>query len=219
MAISDLLWACPLCRTTGSVRYARRGFFRRRDECAVCDAVFTRGDGATIVAMRDGGSRIVRPAAEWERILGPVTVPEPDDDGRILGPHRVAIRRAAGQRPLRFGSELLGWVESYTADHGGSLTLRPGTIEFQAEDGRASDVWPVAGITGIQPASSALQLAFGSDMVSVRFREGALRLWTRALAEQVVAHHAAAGRDVVEFQPRVRFAARRRAGSQTAADA
>ena len=197
MAVRDLLWGCPLCRAPGSIRPAGR-----RERCRECGAEFRRGRGSTIVARIDGSSR-VRSAGDWVSILGPVQASPADADGLILGPERVSVKQARQQNPLRYSGELLGWVEVYDKPQPGTLSLRVDGLHFQPEQGAAVR-WGPGDLTGLQPASSSLQLGLHRQMASVKFLEGSVRLWTRALSDLLREHYRRSGRDVLELQPFVR---------------
>jgi hypothetical protein len=181
VAVRDLLWGCPLCRGAGTIRRAGRG-----ERCGACGASFRRADGASIVATRDGAAQR-RSAAE----------------GRILGPERVRVRHTRRQDPLHWSGELLGWVEVYDKPRTGTMTLRHDGLHFRPLRDEAIH-WTPRQITGIQPASSSLQLGLHDRMASIRFIDGSVRLWTRALSELLRDHYRQHGRDVLELQPCVR---------------
>jgi hypothetical protein len=197
MAVRDLLWGCPLCRAPGGIRPDGR-----RERCRACGAEFRRGRGSTIVAKIEGSSR-VRSAGDWLSILGPVEAPRADADGLILGPERVRVKRSRRQNPLRYAGELLGWVELYDKAQRGTMSLRSDGLHFQPEEGPAVS-WAPGDLTGLQPASSSLQLGLHREMASVKFLEGSVRLWTRALSDLLREHYRRSGRDVLELQPFVR---------------
>jgi len=200
MAVRDLFWGCPVCRSPGSIRRVRR-----RERCLHCDATFRRGPRACIVLEGKGG-REVLPAAEWLARLGPPEIPPPDAGGRILGPEKVRVKQTVGQRPFYYGSGFMGWIETYGATTVGSLELHLDGLHFQATTGESS-IWTLDELTGLQPASSTLQLGFRGHMKAVKFLEGPVRLWTRAIADILHAHYEARGRQVRELQPHVRTCA------------
>lgn len=197
MAVRDLMWGCPLCRQPGSIRPSAR-----TERCESCSATFHRGRGATIVAASNG-TRQQRSAAEWLRILGPVESPVPDPDGLILRCEPVRVKLTGVHRPLRFGDQLLGWVESYDRPRSGTMSLRTDGLHFMPDRGDLI-VWTPGDITGLQPASSALQIGLRGRMASVKFLRGSVRLWTRALSDLLRDWHRSHGRDVFELQPSVR---------------
>ena len=197
MAVRDLLWGCPLCRAPAGIRPVGR-----RERCRACGAEFRRGRGSTIVARMDGSTR-VRSAGDWLAILGAVEAPRADDDGHILGPEPVRVKQARQQNPLRYSGELLGWVEVYEKPQRGTMSLRVDGLHFQPGEARALH-WAPGDITGLQPASSSLQLGLRGQMASVKFLEGSVRLWTRALSDLLRDHYRRSGRDVLELQPFVR---------------
>jgi hypothetical protein len=197
MAVRDLLWGCPLCRTPAAFRGGWRG-----EACTSCGATFRRGAGATIVARR-GAETLVRPAGEWVRLLGQPATPAPDASGRVLGPDRVRVKTTNGQRPFYYGSGFMGWVETYGSATRGTLELRADGLHFLATSGESVH-WAFGTLTGIQPASSSLQLGFRDHMTAVKFLEGSVRLWTRALSDLLHAHYAGLGLRVTQLQPHVR---------------
>lgn len=197
MAIQDLFWACPLCGQVAGIR--RR---RRRQQCTACGAEFRRGAGAAIVA-RLGSIETTRTAGEWLRLLGEPPVPEAGPNGVLAGPEGVIARLAAEQRPLRFAGELLGWIEVFGPKTEGTLTLTTDRLVFTA-DAAAGFQWELRRLTAVQPASSALQVAAGTTVASLRFPQSSVRLWTRALTAALRCVHEGEGREILEFQPRLR---------------
>jgi hypothetical protein len=206
MAVRDLLWGCPLCRAPGGIR--RNG---RRERCRECGATFRRGQGARIVAERDG-VRQHHSAGEWLVRLGPVEAPTPDATGRILGPERVRVKVTRRQEPLHWGGGLLGWVEVYDRAMVGELILDTDGLLLQPARGGSPERWKPQDLTGIQPASSAIQIGLHDRMASVKFVDGSVRLWTRALTDLLREYYRATGRDVLEFQPFLRTCALTRSG-------
>ena len=197
MAVRDLLWGCPICRTPGSIRPAGK-----REACRSCGAAFRRSRGARIAAEYDGRAH-ERPARDWLALLGPVEAPPPDHEGRILGPEQVRVKLTRGQKPLQWAGQLIGWVEDYTPAERGTMTLRSDGLHFQPLRGTPVH-WAPSDLSGIQPASSSLQLGLHGRMASVKFMEGSVRLWTRALSDVLQRHWREHGRDVLELQPCVR---------------
>ena len=136
-------------------------------------------------------------------MLGPVKSPDADESGLILGPEPVRVRLTRSQKPLHWAGQLIGWVEDYTPSQPGTMALRTDGLHFQPQPGTPVH-WRAADLTGLQPASSALQLGLDGRMASVRFVEGSVRLWTRALSDLLQRHYRERGRDVLELQPCVR---------------
>ncbi|HEX6309186.1 MAG TPA: hypothetical protein VFZ69_13405 [Longimicrobiales bacterium] len=145
----------------------------------------------------------MRTVRAWLERLGPATLPVPGPDGVILGPEPVRVKRSARQRPLRFGPGVLGWVEIYDRPEQGTIALTREGLTFRRE-GAAPSLWSLEGLKGVQPASSSLQLRYADQLLSLKFPEGSVRLWTRTLGEALREHHRRAGRAVVELQPCVR---------------
>ena len=198
MAVRDLFWGCPFCREPGRIRKTRG-----TERCHACLASFKRGHQAMIVG-ESNGHRHVLSAAEWLNRLGPVQVPEPDAQGRILGPELVRVKRTIGQKRYYAGTTFLGWIETYDRPRRGMLELRTDGLYFRAADGSAEH-WTIDRVTGLQPASSAIQLGFRTHMVSVKFLEGSVRLWTGALTAQIREHYDRQGFDVLVLQPHIRL--------------
>ena len=203
MPVRDVLWACPLCRTTGAIRPQGR-----TERCASCGAGFRRGRGARIL-VRANGSVTERPTGDWLRDLGPPTPPEPGPDGVVLGPEAVRVKFTCGQEPLHWRGHTVGWVELYDKTRRGSLTLHENRLTLLLDDGPLA--WSPEDVTGLQPASSSIQLRLGERMASFKFLEGSVRLWTAALMQVLRRHHDACGREIVELQPFVRTRPRNRA--------
>ena len=197
MAVRDLLWGCPLCRAPDGIRP-----HGRVERCRACGARYRRGRGVIIVAER-AGVVLERTAAEWTETLGPAHAPDARPDGIILGPERVRVKITRNQKALRFGRDLLGWVEVYGKARRGTMTLRVDGLLFQPDTGTRIE-WAPGDLTGLQPASSALQLGLSRQVASVRFRDASVRLWTRALSDLLRTYYHSLGRDVVELQPVVR---------------
>ncbi|HEX2167545.1 MAG TPA: hypothetical protein VHG09_09980 [Longimicrobiales bacterium] len=197
MAVRDLLWGCPLCRAPGSIRPDRK-----RERCRQCGAEFRRSAGARVTAERDG-VRVERAAGEWLDLLGPAKAPAPDANGIILGPEQVSVKLTRRQDPLEWAGQLIGWIEVYTRPRMGILSMRDDGLHFQPNRGDGV-YWGPADLTGLQPASSSLQLGLHGHMAAVKFLEGSVRLWTRALSDLLLRHYRAQGRAVLELQPCVR---------------
>jgi len=196
MAIRDVLWACPICRVPGGIGPG--------EACRSCGTTFRRGRGARIVARTAAGSE-ERPAAEWLQRVADVPLPGPRDDGSILGPEAVRVKTASRHKPLYFGRRLLGWVEVFERPVTGMLVLRTDALHFRTGDGSTKEVWELAGLRGIQPASSALQLALPDRRVaSVKFLESSVRLWARVLTEALRADCRRRGLELLELQPTIR---------------
>jgi hypothetical protein len=198
VAVRDLLWACPLCRTPNAIKAAGKA-----ERCATCGADFRRGHGATIVASLNGKAE-TRPAGDWLRSLGELPRYTPDSTGRIPGPDAVTIKRTNGQNAFRWRNVFLGWVETYDGSRRGDVTLRSDGLHFQAKSGDAAEHWTFDTITGIQPASSAIQITLRDHMVSVKYLDASVRLWTQAISDAIIGFHRVRGHEVYEFNPHVR---------------
>ncbi|HUF49196.1 MAG TPA: hypothetical protein VMN60_00065 [Longimicrobiales bacterium] len=176
---------------------------KRTERCLECGAAFRRGLKATIITRTTDGREETRPAAAWLEQLGPVRVPEPGPDGRMVGPERVRVRSTVGQKPFYYGRAFLGWIETYTPTRTGTMDVRADGLLFLPDRGPVEH-WPIASITGLQPASATVQLGFRDHMTSIRFLEGSVRLWTRVLSAVLHEHWGRQGYHVLELQPHIR---------------
>ncbi|HSJ09098.1 MAG TPA: hypothetical protein VK928_04270 [Longimicrobiales bacterium] len=113
------------------------------------------------------------------------------------------MKSTNGQRPFYYGTGFMGWVETYGPATRGTLELRVDGLHLLATSGEAVH-WAFDELTGIQPASSSLQLGFRTHMTAVKFLEGSVRLWTRALSDLLHEHYARRGLRVIQLQPHVR---------------
>jgi hypothetical protein len=163
--------------------------------------VFWRGRGARIVA-RDDRATYDRSAGEWLRLLGPPTAPAASDNGLILGPEPVKLKFARQQKSLHWRGHMVGWFELYEPARRGTMLLRTDGLHLTI--GSETRHWRPEQVTGLQPASSSIQLRLGAELASVKFVEGSVRLWTRALTDLLRRHHRACGREVIELQPCIR---------------
>ncbi len=194
MAIRDLLWACPSCRTQESLVRGGKG-----EVCRACGAQVRRGERATIVLDVPGQQPRMREAWEWSDLLG-----EPTSGDEAPAAH-VVLRDAETARPLRQGGELLGFAEGFGPKIRGRLILEDDAMTFVPDDGGASRVWPILDVTAVQPASSRLQLKVkGQAVVTLRFQDSSVRLWEARIQRSLRRAWRAADRgEIVEFQPRV----------------
>lgn len=199
MPVRDLLWACPACRSFGSIHEAPR----RTERCAACGATFRRGKGASIEIRRTDGSLETATPAQLEDRLPPVR-DMPTSDGRI-GPAPALVRLATSTRPIHDGPEFLGRVELFGAPGRATVTLDRATLAIGLPEKPL--VWPLERITAVQPSSSTLQINSRiHPLASIRFLEHSVRLWEEALHERIRRVHAVAGRGpILEFHPRIRF--------------
>lgn len=195
MALKDLLWACPLCARTGSLRKAGRS----AERCSACHATFRRGDGATIIGRPADGDPIVRTVHDWIALLPPF--PELPSHPQ---PEAVRIRRVTDTWPVRREGELFGWAERFGKRTHGTLRLSPADLHIDIEDGTVLR-WGLERLAAIQPSSTSLQLrARGESPVAISFLNASVLLWERWLQEAVRRRWSHLGRgEVHEFQPRI----------------
>jgi hypothetical protein len=97
---------------------------------------------------------------------------------------------------------MVGWFELYEPARRGTMLLRTDGLHLTI--GSETRHWRPEQVTGLQPASSSIQLRLGAELASVKFVEGSVRLWTRALTDLLRRHHRACGREVIELQPCIR---------------
>lgn len=195
MAIRDLLWACPACGVPNALVPARGG-----DRCRVCGAVLRRGPGASIVLEAPGRPPETRPAWQWCEAL-----PALNGDGEPLDGHATLREADAVERPVHRKRELLGFIERFGPPVRGVVTLTDDVVRFRSDDGTIERSWPLAELTAVQPASSALQLkARDQPVVSFRFTSCSVRLWERRIQNALRRVYRDLGRgQIVEFQPRI----------------
>ena len=200
MAIRDLLWACPVCRTFSSIRDGGRS----GEVCTSCGTRFRRGSGATIQVTRPGGARQIRSPAELEDAL-PSFSEMPLENGR-LGPAPAIVRVVRSDMPIAFRGEYLGRAESFGPRISGTVTLDERTLAVGIPE--APMVWPIESITAVQPSSAAIQINSRiHPLASIRFVEQSVRLWEAALHDRIRHVYAGTGRGrVTQFHPRIRVA-------------
>jgi hypothetical protein len=200
MAIRDLLWACPVCRTFASIRDAGRG----REACESCRAIFSRGPGATIVVRPAGGTAQHHTAADLVDRIPPVSA-MPLENGR-LGPAPALVRLARTTRPVRDGTDYLGRAELFGPAVKATVTLDDHTLAVGIPENPI--VWPLEAITAVQPSSSTLQInSEHHPLASFRFLHHSVRLWEEAIQHRIRLVHERSGRGpIVQFHPHIRFA-------------
>lgn len=214
MPLKDLLWACPLCQRVESID--------PKGTCRGCGARFRRTRGARIAATTAAAT--AGHGEELDAVGWLARLPGGDLDGEghrlpagVEPPFEqtVEARTAGAELPLRRGRRFLGAVERFGSAVGGTLRLDLSRVTFTAQSGSTSTAgqgagvawdWPLAELTAIQPASSAIQLkARGAPVVSLRFRHGSVRLWEQRLKYCTRAAWRAAGKgEIGEFQPWIR---------------
>ncbi len=227
MAIRDLLWACPLCRTVDGIRATGR-----TSTCAGCGATFRRTTGARIEATPPGGAPVDRPSPAWADLIGEPTLEDIEAAGLAAGDAllRTAARVQVARRwrPVRTRGRFLGRVEELEAPRAGVLTLRRSGLTLEAArdagagaegpaagaDGAAdagagaegpAETWPPDDIGALVASSSSLQIRHRDGrLFSLRFPDASLRLWDAGIREVLRAHWRAAGKgEIREFQPRI----------------
>jgi hypothetical protein len=204
MALSDLLWACPICGEPGTVDAGGR---------CHCGVTFTRARGARIQARMPDGATVDRTAAEWIDLLpDPATRLEAGEGGadsapspRIVRRARVVAREATGTTIVRGeGGAYLNRVEVYGPRRTGTLELGQERLIFRPE-GQEPLEWPLDALSALQASSSTLQLKDRRrPLVSFRFLDDSIYLWESLIQAALRAHYRRTGRgEIVEFQPRI----------------
>jgi hypothetical protein len=204
MAISDLLWACPVCDKLGGINTAG---------ACHCGVTFARARGARIRARMPDGRIVERTPAEWSDLL-----PDPASllEGGAGGLHdaappgvvrraRVSAREVTGHRVVRDNrGAYLNRVELYGPESQGTLETGPERLVYRPE-GQPPREWPLDALTAIQASSSTLQIkAAHRPLVSFRFLDDSLYLWESLLQAALTALYRRTGRgEIVEFQPRI----------------
>lgn len=220
MAIADLLWACPICRTDRGIRRDRR-----TSACHACGTRFQRVDGARIRAEpRDGDAETLSPAQWLRRLPDPATLLEGDAPARSAGPiplrspeqapvrsALVAAKFVIREEVVRDGDRYLNRIEIYGRKEEGTLTLTRERLIYTPADGAgegAGTEWPFEDLVAVQASSRKLQLN-GRDvpLASFAFPDDSSFLWENLVMAAVQAHYRRRGRgEIVEFQPRIRVA-------------
>jgi hypothetical protein len=202
LAIRDLLWSCPSCRTTGGLRPKGKG----REICAACGARFRRRHGAFIEQAAPGHAPpTVRHAGDWLADLPDVPESFAPPGAGPLATTRVAYRLAAGSRAIRKGRTFLGVIERFGQPHRGSLELYHDRVRVApAREGEVLE-FPLDSLTALQASSSTLQIKpRRAPPVSFRFPESSARYWEEALRAALRARYRQLGLgEIIEFQPRI----------------
>ena len=199
MALTDLLWACPVCgRDRGLQADGRRAF-----ACDGCHTTFRRDRDARIRATRADGSTEVASAAAWVDRLPALDslMPRPEEAAAAAGAGeagatvrtaRVRSRQATKTDVVRGDSGYLNRIEIFDRDAPGRLELttdalvyRPGAAGSEGPDGshgsdpavgpdagenvEAARTWGLGQLTAVQASSRTLQIKV-RDRPLVSFR-------------------------------------------------
>ena len=194
MPVRDVVWACARCRGRDRLRTVK-GTVR----CDACGATFRRGKGATIVETIPDGSERIRSAAQ---LLDELAALDPD----ALGPPppaRALLAEAAPPRPIRSGSQLLGWGERFADQRAGELRLEDDQLVFTGDDGSVTRV-PLLDLTSLQPSSRSLQIKPAHrPVLSISLRDASVYDWEQRIQAALRRLYLDRGLDIAEFQPRV----------------
>jgi hypothetical protein len=197
MAIRDLLWACPACRSVASIHAVGRA-----EICRNCRARFERTDGARI-RVSDATRTEVRDPVDWEADLPPI---DSRPENGSLGPEPIILRLGLPARPVRSGRRFIGWAERFGPRRAGTAQLSLDRLQVRLHTGAEWD-WPLEAIDAVQPSSSTLQIHARATLLSIRFLSSSVRRWEAVLCASLQSLYARTGRGVItEFQPRIRTA-------------
>lgn len=235
MALSDLLYRCPLCGTdpiTG-------GPGADEVKCTDCGARFSwEGTGSRVRVVLSDSDTVTEPAVRvlTDRIaaMGGALSRAETPGGGLACRARIRCRWVTREAAVRYRRSLVGFRELlgragteailtldtekltvYDASHATDLDL-PGNLgtdlttpETVETPGRAPlDSWLLSDINALQAMTSALQLSLVDDrVVLLAFEEDSARRWDDLVRAALQRRWAALGRGViVEFQPRIRTA-------------
>jgi hypothetical protein len=223
MAIRDLLWACPLCESEGTLHTTRGA-----ETCRNCGTSYRRGRGAEIVARAAGQPDLRLSAAEWLDRLPPLDIErrirEAMSRDGVIQREPGVLRLETGAQPVAFRGTYLNRIERLGPPQAGTLQLEADRISFHLADDSAerdaaatSDhdgspdrsgplvTWAFDEIRAVQPSSSTLQIrALGQPLASLTVPHGSIRFWEELLCAALKAHYRDAGRgEILEFQPRI----------------
>lgn len=208
MAISDLLWACPVCGQLGGINAAG---------ACHCGVTFARARGARIRARMPDGRIVERTPAEWSDLLpDPASLLEGEGEGGeggrddapppgVVRRARVSAREVTGHRVVRDAQgAYLNRVEIYGPESQGTLETGLERLIYRPE-GQPPREWRLDALTAIQASSSTLQLKVANrPLVSFRFLDDSLYLWESLLQAALTALYRRTGRgEIIEFQPRI----------------
>lgn len=204
MAIHDLLWACPDCGVTGSIRRSSG----RKERCVACGTTFHRGRGASIVASREGRPDRVLAAAEWLSKLPAIEERFPDRDGSMPGPEPVVLRVAREVTPVRLNRELLGWAERFGPPRAATMTLTATSLRLEGKGAASASEIPLEQLMAIQASSSTLQVGSRDrPVLSLRFHDSSVLLWEHLLRGRARRRFRELGLgEITEWQPVIRTA-------------
>jgi hypothetical protein len=204
VAIRDLLWCCPRCRTSGGIRPAGKGW----EVCEPCGARYRRRQGAFIELVAPGDpATLIRHARDWVGELPDITVSFGPQEAGPLAMARVTYRLAAGTRAIHHRGTFLGTIERLAAPRHGSLELHADRVRVApAGEGEVAGLeFALESLTAIQASSSTLQIKpRRTPLVAFRFPEGSARYWEEALRAALRDRYRALGLgEIIEFQPRI----------------
>lgn len=217
MALTDLLYRCPLCGSDplpGKAAEAR---------CPTCATKFSAVRGGGVSVSEPGHPMVRRTALELARALalpsGDDAAQETDSSGepgpppaerrRPIRETRARVKIATDQTPIRFEGRILGFMEEFGPTRDGVLRLERDALTFQLDSARSThgvDRWPLDQIRSVQSSSSSVQITTReTGLVSIRVRGESIRLWELLIhrAVQGIWNARGWGR-IVEFQPRIR---------------
>jgi 1-acyl-sn-glycerol-3-phosphate acyltransferase len=123
--------------------------------------------------------------------------------GRVIRRAAVSLRAGAGEGPIRFRGELLGFAERLTRARFAVLELTPSVLGLQG--GAWGSRGALLDLRAVQASSSSLQVVLGDGtLFHVRFGDDSPKHWEELLHVAVQEAYRAAGRGkILEFQPRI----------------
>lgn len=203
MAMSDLLYRCPIC---GADPVQGSG-----DEvhCPTCDTRYRRGDPpAGVVVERPGREPEHLPATELTRAIDEAGGPFPAAraaDGSIRYQARVMVRRSRREDPVRRSGELLGFVERLGEGSEATLHIDGEALELRPSGEGARRRWPLLELRAVQTSSSSLQIRTATGtLVHFGFVEDSACRWQALVQGLLRRAYRRAGRGQIrEFQPRI----------------
>ncbi len=224
MAIRDLLWACPLCKSEGALQPARAG-----EVCRACGTHYARGPRATITARSPGRPLLAMSPTEWVDRLPGIDIAErirkAGSRAGIVHREPAILRTEIGDEPVAFRGIYLNRIERFGPPRAGILLLETDRVTFHAEGDTGSApttsapsdtsatpttpeesiTWAFDAISAVQPSSGTLQIkAGGLPLASLQVPNGSIRFWDELLCAALRAHYLATGRgEIIEFQPRI----------------
>ncbi|MGH7480798.1 MAG: hypothetical protein ACRELV_01480 [Longimicrobiales bacterium] len=202
MAIRDLLWACPVCRTVDGLRPERDG-----ERCVACGTAFRRASAARIRALRAGRRPEEHHAAVWAARIGGLALhrlPSGPGGRALRGP--AVVREALDDAPIYAAGELLGWRERYGVAFDADLLLGADGFALRPANGAGPQRrWSLDEIGALGASSTSLQVKpRGGRVLKINLVESSLRLWEEGFQLLLRDRWRSTGRgEIIEFLPAI----------------